>query len=219
MTLSENVQKVIELSQRIVVEKSVIQTYEEIRRNTLTTEYNVEKRTMTSTVSSAGGGGTPMVAGSKPIHSSQTTTESAHRVTEQRKFHTSSSASEILNKKSSLMTPMEDDNKNDEDELELDDSVKELNRTTMMSTTSTTTNNSHNGNNGDSVSNVGASKYTREGFLEAMKNSYSLDSMLSTRASRAGEDIGSQGNILVHQPSPVVKPPPSEHDFKVIFNF
>ncbi|XP_055708548.1 diacylglycerol kinase 1 isoform X2 [Phlebotomus papatasi] len=38
VTLSENVQRVVELSQRIIVEKSVIQTYEEIRRNTKTTE-------------------------------------------------------------------------------------------------------------------------------------------------------------------------------------
>ncbi|XP_055687739.1 diacylglycerol kinase 1 isoform X3 [Lutzomyia longipalpis] len=38
VTLSENVQRVVELSQRIIVEKSVIETYEEIRRNTMTTE-------------------------------------------------------------------------------------------------------------------------------------------------------------------------------------
>ena len=102
MTLSENVQKVIELSQRIVVEKSVIQSYEEVRRNTMTTAYNVEKRT--TTTSSTGG--------SIPIHSSQVTTETAHRVTE-RKFHTSSSASEILSR-TPAMTPMEDAEESEE---------------------------------------------------------------------------------------------------------
>lgn len=42
MTLSENVHKFAELSQRIVVERSVIQTYEEIKNNTKTTEISVE---------------------------------------------------------------------------------------------------------------------------------------------------------------------------------
>lgn len=42
ITLSENVQRVVELSQRIVVEKSVIQTIEEVRNNTKTTEISIE---------------------------------------------------------------------------------------------------------------------------------------------------------------------------------
>ncbi|XP_065086474.1 diacylglycerol kinase 1 [Ochlerotatus camptorhynchus] len=42
VTLSENVQKVIELSHRIIVEKSVIQTYDEIQNSTKTTEISIE---------------------------------------------------------------------------------------------------------------------------------------------------------------------------------
>lgn len=51
MTLSENVHKFAELSQRIVVERSVIQTYEETKDNTKTTEISVENfnRTVLST--------------------------------------------------------------------------------------------------------------------------------------------------------------------------
>lgn len=51
MTLSENVHKFAELSQRIVVERSVIQTYEETKHNTKTTEISVENfnRTVLST--------------------------------------------------------------------------------------------------------------------------------------------------------------------------
>lgn len=188
MTLSENVQKVIELSQRIVVEKSVIQTYEEIRRNTLTTEYNVEKHTMTSSTSSTSAGG-PI-----PIHSSQTTTESAHRVTE-RKFHTSSSASEIMRKAPAMATPVE------EDVVEAEDSVNEL-RTTNGA-----------GNNNHKQNDSGCSKYTKEGFLEAMKNSYSLDSMLSSRAAKEENGHSTVVLPLVQQPSTLK--PRSEQDFKV----
>lgn len=191
MTLSENVQKVIEMSQRIVVEKSVIQTYEEIRRNTLTTEYNEEKQTMTSTTSASGTGN------GNPIHSTQTTTESAHRVTE-RKFHTSSSASEIL-RKTPAMTPIEN--------LEHSEEITEDNGTHISGTKCT------NGANDDEGQKVGASgsKYTREGFLEAMKNSYSLDSMLSSRvSSKPGDE---NGPSIVQN---AMKPPQSEQDFKVI---
>lgn len=51
MTLSENVHKFAELSQRIVVERSVIQTYEETKDNTKTTEISMENfnRTVLST--------------------------------------------------------------------------------------------------------------------------------------------------------------------------
>ncbi|XP_058464816.1 diacylglycerol kinase 1 isoform X2 [Malaya genurostris] len=42
VTLSENVQKVIELSQRIIVEKSVIQTYDEVKNSTKATEISME---------------------------------------------------------------------------------------------------------------------------------------------------------------------------------
>lgn len=192
MTLSENVQKVIELSQRIVVEKSVIQTYEEIRRNTLTTEYNVEKHTMTSS-SSSSSAGPGLVAG--PIHSSQTTTESAHRVTE-RKFHTSSSASEITRKAPAMVT--------------LEDAVE-------TETVCETEQKNSDGTNGDAT-NKGegsCSKFTKEGFLEAMKNSYSLDSMLSSRAVKSsGADENGQHNLLVPAPT-LIKPPRTEQDFKV----
>lgn len=196
MTLSENVQKVIELSQRIVVEKSVIQTYEEIRRNTLTTEYNVEKRTMTSSTSSSSAG-PGIVAGPLPIHSSQTTTESAQRVIE-RKFHTSSSASEIMRKAPAMTTLVDDD------AVEAEDSVNEL-RTA-------------NGDEGAGHNNNGGcSKYTKEGFLEAMKNSYSLDSMLSSRAAgKPGGDEMEQPVLLPLVQQPITLKPQSEQDFKVI---
>lgn len=195
MTLSENVQKVIELSQRIVVEKSVIQTYDDIRRNTMTTEYNVEKHTMTTSTSSslstatglgAVGGATHAV----PIHSSQTTTESAHRVTE-RKFHTSSSASEILIK--GMGTTLSDDT------IEIGAVPKTSNEDEQK----------HPEEDSTTKDGVGCSKYTREGFLEAMKNSYSLDSMLSSRAGKVGGDE----NGHINQTLP--KPPQSEQDFKV----
>lgn len=42
MTLSENVQRVVELSQRIVVEKSVINQYEQVQNNTKTSEISIE---------------------------------------------------------------------------------------------------------------------------------------------------------------------------------
>lgn len=42
VTLSENVQKVIELSHRIIVEKSVIQSYDESKNSTKTTEISME---------------------------------------------------------------------------------------------------------------------------------------------------------------------------------
>ncbi|XP_021697555.1 diacylglycerol kinase 1 isoform X2 [Aedes aegypti] len=42
VTLSENVQKVIELSHRIIVEKSVIQSYDESKNSTKTTEISIE---------------------------------------------------------------------------------------------------------------------------------------------------------------------------------
>ncbi|XP_062542588.1 diacylglycerol kinase 1 [Armigeres subalbatus] len=42
VTLSENVQKVIELSHRIIVEKSVIQSYDETKNSTKTTEISIE---------------------------------------------------------------------------------------------------------------------------------------------------------------------------------
>jgi diacylglycerol kinase (ATP) len=42
VTLSENFQRVVELSQRIVVEKSIIQTIEETRNNMKTTEISIE---------------------------------------------------------------------------------------------------------------------------------------------------------------------------------
>lgn len=197
MTLSENVQKVIELSQRIVVEKSVIQTYEEIRRNTLTTEYNVEKRTMTSSTSSSSAG-PGIVAGPLPIHSSQTTTESAQRVIE-RKFHTSSSASEIMRKAPAMTTLVDDD------AVEAEDSVNELRAAA-------------NGDEGAGHNNNGGcSKYTKEGFLEAMKNSYSLDSMLSSRAAgKPGGDEMVQPVLLPLVQQPITLKPQSEQDFKVI---
>lgn len=193
MTLSENVQKVIELSQRIVVEKSVIQTYEETQRNTLTTEYNVEKHTMTSSSSSSG-----LVCGAIPtIHSSQTTTESAHR-----KFHTSCSASEIV-RKAPAMTVLVD-------EVETEVCVSESNGDgTNHNVTSTR------GEENQKTSGSGCSKYTKEGFLEAMKNSYSLDSMLSSRAIKVG---GCGGEENGHSVPPLIKPPQSEQDFKVPYN-
>lgn len=213
MSLSENVQKVIEMSQRIVVEKSVIQTYEEIRRNTLTTEYNEEKQTMTSTTSSSSGAFSGILAGGgKPIHSTQTTTESAHRVSE-RKFHTSSSASEIL-RKTSAMSPVED-------------CVEAADETgnepgPYNNGGCGAGNNCANGPEGEEKhklvvgSGGSSSKYTREGFLEAMKNSYSLDSMLSSRASasRLAEESSTPVQPFVHQQS-TIKPPQTEQDFKV----
>ncbi|XP_058835375.1 diacylglycerol kinase 1 [Topomyia yanbarensis] len=42
VTLSENVQKVIEISQRIIVEKSVIQSYDEVKNSTKATEISIE---------------------------------------------------------------------------------------------------------------------------------------------------------------------------------
>lgn len=208
MSLSENVQKVIEMSQRIVVEKSVIQTYEEIRRNTLTTEYNEEKQTMTSTTSSSGAFGAILAgggSGGKPIHSTKTTTESAHRVSE-RKFHTSSSASEIL-RKTSAISPVEDcveaaDESGNEPGQHNNGSCGAGKHCT-------------NGPDGEEKQGAGSgssSKYTREGFLEAMKNSYSLDSMLSSRASasRLGEDSVAPVQPFVHQQSTQ-----TEQDFKV----
>lgn len=42
MTLSENVQRVVELSQRIVVEKSVINQYEQVQNHTKTSEISIE---------------------------------------------------------------------------------------------------------------------------------------------------------------------------------
>jgi hypothetical protein len=50
VTLSENVQKVVELSQRIVVEKSVINQYEQVQNHTKTSEISIEnsKRVMVS---------------------------------------------------------------------------------------------------------------------------------------------------------------------------
>lgn len=54
MTLSENVHKIADLSQRIVVEKSVIQTYEEIKsHSTKTTEICVENFNRTVSMSSS----------------------------------------------------------------------------------------------------------------------------------------------------------------------
>lgn len=52
--MSENVHKIADLSQRIVVEKSVIQTYEEIKnQNTKTTEICVESFNRTVSMSSS----------------------------------------------------------------------------------------------------------------------------------------------------------------------
>ncbi|XP_055619017.1 diacylglycerol kinase 1 isoform X2 [Toxorhynchites rutilus septentrionalis] len=42
VTLSENMQKVIELSHQIIVEKSVIQTYDEVKNSTKTSEISIE---------------------------------------------------------------------------------------------------------------------------------------------------------------------------------
>ena len=42
ITLSENMQRVMELSQRIIVEKSVMHSYEEMRNSTKTTEISIE---------------------------------------------------------------------------------------------------------------------------------------------------------------------------------
>lgn len=42
VTLSENVQRVVELSQRIVVEKSVINQYEQVQNHTKTSEISIE---------------------------------------------------------------------------------------------------------------------------------------------------------------------------------
>lgn len=42
MTLSENVQRVVEMSQRIVVEKSVINQYEQVQNHTKTSEISIE---------------------------------------------------------------------------------------------------------------------------------------------------------------------------------
>lgn len=56
MTLSENVHRVVELSQRIIVEKSVIQTYEEIKHNLKTTEICVESTRTVSNSSAASDG-------------------------------------------------------------------------------------------------------------------------------------------------------------------
>lgn len=54
VTLSENVHKIADLSQRIVVEKSVIQTYEEIKsQSTKTTEICVENFNRTVSMSSS----------------------------------------------------------------------------------------------------------------------------------------------------------------------
>lgn len=54
MTLSENVHKFAELSQRIVVERSVIQTYEQTKNNTKTMEIcmeNYKKKTVSTSSS------------------------------------------------------------------------------------------------------------------------------------------------------------------------
>lgn len=201
MTLSENVQKVIEMSQRIVVEKSVIQTYEEIRRNTMTTELNVEERTMTSSSISSSGSGQ---LNPNAIHSSQTSTSAAHRVTE-RKFHTSSSASEIMRKSQSMAAPNTEDctilNMTEEENV-----VVCLNGAEVMD--------EQKGKAGSAnVTTKSTTKYTKEGFLEAMKNSYSLDSMLSSRATKSTDDV--------HAPPPVKTPTCQQigQDFKVSVGF